>query len=219
MEFDDILKRRIQKRIDRLPWDKIDCFGCYIAGNSLNRETPNDYDLFQIGDEEIKTGDLKVLFSSKNARTVSGNGNTIQICHYMKKNLKELVKSFDFSHIQVGAALMRDLDGKMKVEKIYYTEDYIQAKLSESSEFTGSDYPLSSLIRLFKYVKRGNFSGKSYMWETLNILEAIVTRGFDGYADFKDQLDAVDLGLLPEELSGAKGSLFKLFTALDKSQE
>ena len=77
------------------------------------------------------------------------------------------------------------------------------AMVTEKSYFTSSDYPLSSLIRLQKYVERGKFAGKSWIWDAIKILTAIIRRGFEDYEDFKDQLDAVDLGLLPEDFQGA----------------
>jgi len=50
----------------------------------------------------------------------------------------------------------------------------------------------------------------------LTILHDIVDRGFADYNDFKNQLDAVNLGLVPEDLDGCKDILRKLFDVLLK---
>lgn len=66
--------------------------------------------------------------------------------------------------------------------------------------FVGSEYPLSSLIRLVKYAKRGLYpKRRDYTADILRILTAIIERGYSGYEDFKDQLDAIDLGYEGEE--------------------
>jgi chromosomal replication initiation ATPase DnaA len=34
----------------------------------------------------------------------------------------------------------------------------------------------------------------------LKIVHDIIERGFKGYEDFKDQLDAIDLGMVPDDI-------------------
>lgn len=213
MDEKEIIKNRVQKRIDTIPWEELDCYECYIGGNSLNRDNPNDFDIFPVGAEEIKTGKLKVLSETRNAKTVLGNGKVIQICNYRYENLELLVQSFDFAHIQIGAYLKKSTD-KMEVQEIYFTKEYSKAKITEGSFYTGSKYPISSLIRLFKYQNRNDLIGKSYIIECLRILEDILIRGFHSYDDFKDQLDAVDLGLLPEDFEDASPLFFSLYHLL-----
>lgn len=216
MNAKDILINRIEQRVKKLPWDQLKCDKCYVGGNSLNRLTPNDYDLFPFGDSNIETGNLEELFESKNAKTVSGNGFTIQICNYRKNNLKELVDSFDFAHIQIGAVIIRSSKGNVSIEQLYYSPAYTTSKITESTFFTGSDYPLSSLMRMFKYKDRGDFAGKSFMFEALSVLAAITKRGFSSYDDFKDQLDAVDLGLLPEDFKNVSTEILSdLFKSMN----
>lgn len=174
----------------------------YIGGNSLNRTKPNDIDIFPTTNcEFVFSLDTKILSSTKNATTISIDGITVQFCNYRHKSLKDLVDSFDFSHIQVGAEINGDDC------EIYFSDAYIKAKLTQSTEFVGSQYPLGSLIRAFKYQERGDFSGKSYIFSVLEILNNIIERGFSDYNDFKDQLDAVDLGLLPEDFKDMDASV------------
>ena len=58
----------------------------------------------------------------------------------------------------------------------------------------------------------------TYYTAVINILANIIQRGFKDYDDFKDQLDAVDLGLLEEDYKDAKEDFLKLFEMLNKSE-
>jgi len=227
----DVIRRRIQKRIPvKFISDHIlNTF--YVAGNSLNKDNPNDIDIFPASNvkffienelftnEEGETESIKIISKTKNATTThifcNGQKYIVQFCNYFHNSLKNLVDSFDFSHIQVGAEI-----SSVKTSQIYFTEEYIKSKMSESTEFVGSEYPLSSLIRMFKYEKRGDFSGKSHIISLFKVLESIISRGFKDYNDFKDQLDSIDLGLVPEELNGIEiNSLLKLFECLRKDSQ
>ncbi|MGI9570363.1 MAG: hypothetical protein ACR2PH_11640 [Desulfobulbia bacterium] len=155
---------------------------------------------------ETICGGLKIICGTKNAVTtkITTNDKTyiVQFCNYNHPSLESLVNSFDFSHVQIGAHIIDKCVGD-----IYYTDAYLSSKLAETSEYTGSEYPLASLMRSFKYHKRGDFAGKSYLFTTLSILNDIVERGINGYDDFRDQLDAVDLGLIPDDLNNLNEDL------------
>jgi hypothetical protein len=69
-------------------------------------------------------------------------------------------------------------------------------------------------MRLTKYAKRDHFPGRAYIPSIINILMDIIRRGFTSYDDFKDQLDAVDLGLVEKDLRGC--DLRGLFDLLNK---
>jgi hypothetical protein len=56
---------------------------------------------------------------------------------------------------------------------------------------------------MFKYAKRGDFAGNSHIFSVLKVLGDIVHRGFDDFDDFKNQLDAVDLGLVTDSQNDA----------------
>lgn len=217
----NIIKRRILKRIEHIGFALLNIESVIVAGNSLNRKRPNDIDLFPVekGDFDkildlIGVGDVpgKILSVTENASTVRYFGSVIQFCNYHAPTLKELVESFDFSHIQIGALIKTS--PSVSVEELYYTEAYEAAQITGTTTFVGSKYPLSSLVRAFKYRKRGDFPGNSHIPSVMKILTAIIERGFYGYDDFKDQLDAVDLGLLDEDFDMPE--LKKLFSLLDK---
>lgn len=71
-------------------------------------------------------------------------------------------------------------------------------------------------MRVVKYAKRDVFSGRSYVTSLINILVDVIKRGFEDYNDFKDQLDAVDLGLVDEDIKGSQ--IYELFCLLNKDK-
>lgn len=236
-KFQNIVRQRIYQRV---PLEQIAAAGInqyYVAGNSLNKQPPNDIDIFPVDKLFTKEQAQKlgvIVSETKNATTVkvaldsslnhqtvdgeneihvSGKTITVQLCNYHHENLEKLVNSFDFSHIQIGA----------KVEgtgiEVYYTKAYEDSKLCQSTEYIGSEYPLSSLLRAFKYAKRGDFAGNSHIFSVLKVLTDIVHRGFNDFGDFKNQMDAIDLGLVPEnedEMNEAGLSGLETVNVLDK---
>ncbi|KKN78298.1 hypothetical protein LCGC14_0351570 [marine sediment metagenome] len=197
--------------------------GFMIAGGFLIKDS-RDIDIFfdtkadYVKAEKLVTSDdnIQVLSKTKNAVTFRVEGNTVQFCSYVKESLKKLVKSFDYAHCQIGAWCSAE---NFADPDIYFTDDFIQAMTFQSTYYTGSDYPLSSLIRMFKYKERGLFSGASYIMECIKVFNSVVERGFSDYDDFKDQLDAVDLGLLPDELKemeNDRNCLRELFDLLNE---
>jgi hypothetical protein len=219
-EIKESIRRRARKRVPIQFIREHICKEFYIGGNSLNKMSPNDIDVFPVNDndfsispfsESSKVG-LEIICKTKNATTThiryKGEYFTIQFCNYYHESLESLVNSFDFSHIQVGLHVQND---HLYSSNVYFTDDYLKSKAIESTEYTKSDYPLSSLIRLIK-------SGKSYIFSMIKIINDIIDRGFIDYNDFKDQLEAVDLGLLPEKFEDVElKDLWELFNLLKKS--
>ena len=219
--FEESIKLQLAKRIElRMPFAKkiYDAIGSFfVAGNSLNEDTPNDFDVYpthagQFDDIRTKIGEDNVVYVTKNATTCNIDGKIVQFCNYFKSPwLIDLLKSFDFAHVQVGAQCTKDLgDGSIFVPN--FTPDWLVAKSTGTTFYTHSDYPMSSLVRIGKYIKRGNFNGKSYMRDIMMILTDILNRGIKDYEDFKSQLDAIDLLLLGEDVDVA----LDLFHAFQK---
>lgn len=246
-EIERIIKFRMLKRIKTFEKDvcKIlgDNFEFAIAGNSLNKDTPNDYDLYALGEfkfdlekikEKVEKSYGKILSETANALTVKLDDTVLQFCIYKYPTLKELVDTFDFAHIQIGAAFSTTLSDDsnyyhISLLDIYYTSNWEKAKLLETTFYTKpkveTSYPISSLLRSFKYKERGTFSGNSHIVSVFEILKQLLERGFNGYSDFKDQLAAVDLRLLEEKESDAAFSFYKVCKAkglvkdIDDSEE
>lgn len=95
------------------------------------------------------------------------------------------------------------------VNFVEFTDDWIQSHMLETTWYTGSDYPLSSLLRTTKYFQRGCYAKKhEYKKDILIILNDIISRGYKDYQDYKDQLAAIDLLLLEPEEKKAAWDLF-----------
>ncbi|WP_405325623.1 hypothetical protein [Fibrobacter sp.] len=217
-KFEEEISVQLAQRIEaRMPfaqkiYDAVGSF--YVAGNSLNEEAPNDFDIYpvwrnQFDDVRSKIGEDNVVCVTKNAVTAKIDGRTVQFCNYFKPSLEELLKSFDFAHVQVGARFTKALNGS-PISHVDFTPDWLVAKSTGQTFYTHSEYPISSLVRINKYIKRGNYIGKSYIRDVIRILTDILNRGIEDYEDFKDQLDAIDLGLFGEDASTVIG-LFHAF--------
>lgn len=115
----------------------------------------------------------------------------VQLCKYNYPTMKQLIESFDFAHVQIAYDVFS--------QDVAYTEQAKDAFISHTTTFTGSEYPLSSLIRISKYYERGLIPGRGLIGEVLLIFYAILERGFEDYEDFKDQLNAVDLNFFDTE--------------------
>lgn len=179
----------------------------FLAGGSLCGDPVNDFDLYPdptmpFGRAAIRDavfanpGKYELLTSTPNAITVKiiGKAQVVQFCSYQKPSLIALVKSFDFSHIQVGIRFTGD--GKPPhADDAYYTDEFILANVTRRTVYTGSEYPLSSLVRLFKYAKRDKLTRIGVAQAAMKILKDVLDRGYKNYDDFKSQIDAVDLGL------------------------
>lgn len=178
-----------------------------LAGGALCGDEVHDFDLYP-DEEDGKPFSLQevakavadpasgatLLFESRNALTVKlhERGQVVQFCAYSKRSLQELVESFDFSHIQVGIRF-RGNGCAPYHEHVFYTDAFVVANVTRRTVYTGSEYPLSSLMRLFKYHKRGKLTKREAAQASMKILKDVLERGYENYVDYKEQLDAIDL--------------------------
>ena len=197
----------------------------YLAGGALMKEEPNDYDLYPAEDpfdrDEIKraivnTPRAKVIFETGNALTVRIDDQTVQFCSFSKPSLEELCNAFDFAHCQAGVLFVLHAgdDGNpasYRADYAYASANWVRAKLQESTFYTGSEYPLGALLRIFKYAGRGLFTGKSYYDSVFLCLHDLMNRGFRDRDDFKSQLESIDLGITDN------GNMDWLYEAFDRN--
>lgn len=232
----DDITERILSRIDPYYLEEVckDEKFVVIAGNSLNKAKPHDIDVYRFlaDDDEakpveidytvgvngrIKTvakldwcighgGPHRIVYESANARTVKHDETTYQYCAYQKP-FHKLIESFDFAHVQVGAVL--DLKSH-KITEVYFTDKYVRWLLTGKSCFTGSEFPLSSLLRAEKYKRYEVLNSHEFRTCVLTALGDVIERGFNDYDDFKKQLEAVDLLLLEEDESNAAYRLYAI---------
>lgn len=231
-DLSDLLRQRMKRRLESFFKPIALMVGSettsyWIAGSSCNPEAPNDYDIYPsketsfdfqtIADMAVKLK-CKGVRETRNALTVIINDTPVQFCNYSKTSLKELVDSFDFAHVQIGMEAEIEWEEDVsytdtRLTNVYTSDEYIKSCILSDTWYTGSEYPLSSMLRLVKYAQRGFFRGKSYIVSQLRILADVVSRGFSSYEDFKDQMEAIDLRLLEENESDAAWRLFQAFSA------
>ena len=182
----------------------------FLAGGALMPGAPNDYDLYpgdgqpfnHVGIRHVISNNPKarIVCETGNALTVRIDDQTVQFCSFMKTSLQDLCDSFDFAHCQAGVTFeaFRDEDDGTscyRITDVYASENWVQAKLQESTFYTGSEYPLGALLRVLKYEKRGLFIGKSWMDSVFHVLRDLMNRGFRDRDDFRRQLESIDLGI------------------------
>ncbi len=135
----------------------------WVCGSSCNPDKPNDFDLysskgfdFDLIGAFADDMNLKIISETKNALTILINNTPVQFCNYSKDSLKEIVDSFDFAHVQIGVEVHNRWDGgtyiSSKINDVYMSEDYIESRIIGNTWFTSSEYPLSSLVRIGKYI-------------------------------------------------------------------
>ena len=208
-----------------------------IAGNSLNKPKPHDIDVYRFLEENAEAkpvdtdftvslngrittvakldwctghgGPHRIVYESANARTVKHDDTTYQYCAYQKP-FHKLIESFDFAHVQVGAVL--DLKAQ-KIKEVYFTEKYLWWLITGRTCFTGSEYPLSSLLRAEKYKRYEVMNSHEFRTCVLTALGDVIKRGFEDYNDFKQQMEAVDLLLLEQDESNAAYRLYEICEA------
>lgn len=233
-KVDTAIKARLDSRLKNLysavaillSYDHTDYI---IAGNSLNAVKPNDFDIYP-DDSKFDFGAIKkrvasfdgayVACETRNALTINLSGHVLQFCNYSKRTVAQLIESFDFAHIQIGAVIHICWDpgspedgggyGGSYIQSVWTTDAYIEAHAIGTTWYTGSEYPLSSLIRCIKYAQRGTYANKfEYKADILKILGDIIKRGYRDYADYRDQLSAIDLMLLEPDECDAAWKLFQ----------
>lgn len=211
IDVNDEIANTITKRAFKLDFKAvyklIDDKPFLLAGGALCGDEVHDFDLYP--DEEggkpfslhevaeaIKAPEsgATLLFESKNALTVKlhEKGQVVQFCVYSKRSLQELVESFDFSHIQVGIRFRGNGCAPYR-EHVFYTDAFVAANVTRRTVYTGSEYPMSSLMRLFKYHKRGKLTKRETAQAVMKILKDVLERGYENYSDYRKQLDAIDL--------------------------
>lgn len=189
--------------------------GFILAGGALSSDNPpKDFDIFlpegiyisQVQDliqsEWPKWG---VLSETKNAVTADHRGQIIQFCAYRKETPEKLIESFDFSNCQAAAVF--DRNGAL--ERTVYTKMFATFVYGGLVQYTGSEYPMASLMRCAKFISRGVIK-KSGRWKPiiLDIITDIVRRGFKDEEDFRDQCSSISDSFI--DMNNGASELFEL---------
>lgn len=182
----------------------------YLAGGCfkyLHHQRDCDLDLFA-----ERWNPCPDAHSTKNAQSTMLGSRSVQLCKYWKPELSDMIKSFDFSHTQVGVTIQL-VHGTYVVSDVNCTDKYLAWLRTGNTYYQGSEYPLSSLLRAAKLLKNGMLSQAQYRFMAIDILADVVDRGFESYADMKDQLDSVDLNI---EINNVAASANKILTKLQQ---
>ena len=186
-----------------------------LAGGALTKDdNPKDFDIYGV-EKPIVIDSLHYLHTVKetrNAVTARIDGQVVQFCKYHKPTPQELVESFDFAHCMAGAVFSES--GEL-LDVVYAASFEVYERIGGSTWYTGSEYPLSSLMRCMKFQKRGLFHDYDYKPSVINILCDIIKRGFKDNADYYDQCASISEAFA---MIGSIGST-ELFALLVKSEE
>jgi len=116
----------------------------------LRDEEVNDIDIFFKNEHDkilvtnsIKPDSIEVV--TDNAITLKSG---IQIITRFCGNVGYIVKGFDFVHTQITYDVMK---GEIKP----LNQNVLECILTKELEYISNDHPISSLLRAFKYIKRG----------------------------------------------------------------
>jgi hypothetical protein len=134
----------------------------YITGgcipSMLMDEFVNDYDIYFYNKEDAEK--VKVYFENNHTKNKDDKfhiklitENSINLSDKIQLIIKFVgdpmfvIEKFDWQHIKSWYSC--------KAEKLHLTSNVYQLICEKELVYTGSDYPLSSLMRLKKYIKKG----------------------------------------------------------------
>lgn len=213
------IDRLIASRAQRLehPEDIADILGSgfILAGGALSSDNlPKDFDIFR--PEGIDISQMECLLLSRcpqwrtlsitrNAITAEHCGQIIQFCAYRKETPEKLIAAFDFSHCMAAAVFHRT----GAIARTVYTDEFYLFLKYGFMQYTGSEYPLASLMRCAKFISRGVIA-KPERWKPiiLDIITDIVGRGFKDGEDFSDQCASISECF--EVMNNSASDLFEL---------
>jgi hypothetical protein len=150
----------------------------YITGgcipSMLLDEFVNDFDIYFISKEDA----IKVKEYYKTRKKADSEKFHVKLITENSINLsdkaqfiikftgepKEVIDNFDWQHIK---------SHYQYPDKLYLTDDVYKLIVEKDLVYTGSKYPLSSMLRTRKFIKKGwNVSTKTILNITLDIVEA-----------------------------------------------
>jgi len=163
--------------------------GFLLAGGALSwDDNPKDFDIYGVGGRiDVTALNVLKLSNSRNELTTEVGGQRVQFCSYWKETPQETIEAFDFAHCQAGAVF----DGEGNLIDVVSTPAFWESEREKATWYTGSEYPLSSLMRCMKFHKRGLFKDNAHKASALQILNDIVRRGFSDENDFVDQCASI----------------------------
>jgi len=190
------------KEADKLPSDRVKIFikskGVAAEDDNLTSEPFDDvYDVLPEEDEELEVvkdnGKYRPIFMSSNAITLS---NKIQLVIRFYGQPEEIHDNYDFVHCT---------NYWTNQEKTVLNQGALEAILAKELVYMGSKYPLCSIIRTRKFIKRGwHINAGQYVKMAFQI----------------SKMDLENIEVLEDQLVGVDSAYFgMLISSLKQAQE
>ena len=184
---------------------------CILAGGAItslftNKEI-NDFDIYftskeglssvfgqifcVVEEDFIALYDLITKFATKRSMLcVTRAQQKVQLIHYkIHENVQSIFDSFDFEHV-MGAF-------DFATEEFVLHENFLKANSQRLMQFNpGTDFPITSMMRVQKYKERGYTISKAQM---LRIAFTIADRKYDSWEKVKSEVSGL-YGIAPEDL-------------------
>lgn len=143
------------------------------------------------------------IFISPNAITLKGN---VQLIFRFYGEPEKLVQEFDFEHC-TGYFYRVSWENVVYKNELVLNEDMLMSVLTKELKYRHGKYPVSSLLRLQKYIQRG------YTIPTGELIKLALDISKLDLSDsqvFSDQLSGVDLQLSADVLKAANNEFDKV---------
>lgn len=146
---------------------------------------------------------FRPIFISPNAITLKGN---VQLIFRFYGEPEKLVQEFDFEHC-TGYFHRVSCENVVYKNELVLNEDMLMSVLTKELKYRHGKYPVSSLLRLQKYIQRG------YIIPTGELIKLALDISKLDLSDsqvFSDQLSGVDLQLSADVLKAANNEFDKV---------
>lgn len=146
---------------------------------------------------------FRPIFISPNAITLKGN---VQLIFRFYGEPEKLVQEFDFEHC-TGYFHRVSWENVVYKNELVLNEDMLMSVLTKELKYRHGKYPVSSLLRLQKYIQRG------YIIPTGELIKLALDISKLDLSDsqvFSDQLSGVDLQLSADVLKAANNEFDKV---------
>lgn len=194
------LRAQLERALGPELFDFIHLCNVAVAGGAIRSLVCNtqvsDYDLYFAGPETLKAFQDRFAanktFTSENADCYKINNQKVQAIKkagYLSLPMDVLLDKFDFTVCQ--AAFFRD--------QFYFGEDFLLDNAARRIVYTGSEFPISSLVRVNKYLRKGYTISSEQL---VKISMSIHSLKIESAEALKSQLMGIDILYLRDKLNG-----------------
>ena len=149
-------------------------YNVWVAGGAIRSwfalENTTDIDLFFPSEKEknkalehLKGLGGEVIFENDNVTKVKYKSKVIDFCKVYYKDPEDTINNFDFT-VSMGACDKKNT---------YFGDDFFMDLASRRLAINATPYPMSSLYRLQKYIKKGYWMCKEEMIKFTAVLQGV----------------------------------------------